>query len=105
MEITMPTNIRAFHLARAVVLAAALVVPTISTLATTAYADNESFTGIAAPYQATGNDKELSGSSRPPANTRPAPNSAPDRKGDASTPTGRQDEGARDIYKPGVSDR
>ena len=91
----MPTDHRTFHLTRAVAFAMTLIVPTISTIATTAYADNESPAAIEPPYRAAANETAQPGSSLP----------VPDTKSDASAGTGQQDERARDIYKPGVSDR
>lgn len=84
----MPIDNRTIHLGRTAVLALALVVPIIST----AYADNESAAAIEPPYQ-------------PIAHQAPQANlSAPDATSGASAGT-QQDEYARDIYKPGISDR
>ena len=91
----MPTDNRAIHLARAAAFAMALIVPTMSTLVTTAYADNETAAAISPPYQAAGNDTPRSTSSAPAAST----------KSDVLGAGGQKDELARKIYKPGVSDR
>jgi len=90
----MPTDNRTIHFGRTPLLALALVVPIIATAATTAHADNETAAAIEPPYRLIARQPPLA-SSRLPA--LPATSSA-----SAST---QQDEYARDIYKPGVSDR
>jgi hypothetical protein len=88
------TDHRAIHLARAAALAIALVVPTISTPITAAYADNETPAAIEPPYRAAEN-AEVRSPSCPPAV------SASEVLGAG----GQADELARKIYRPGVSDR
>jgi hypothetical protein len=95
METTMPTVNRTIRVRRAVAFAIALIVPTIFAIATTAYADNESAAAIEPPYRAVMNETAQSGSGLP----------APNTKSDASAGSRQQNERARDIYKPGVSDR
>ena len=90
----MPTVNRAIRVRRAVAFAMALIVPTIFAIATTAYADNETASAIEPPYRAM-NETAQSGSGLP----------APNTKSDASAGNRQQNERARDIYKPGVSDR
>ena len=91
----MPTDNRTIHLARAAAFATALIVPTISTLVTTAYADNETTAAIAPPYQAGKNDAARS--------TFCA--HAVSAKSDVLGASGQKDELDRKIYRPGVSDR
>jgi hypothetical protein len=91
----MPTNQQAIHLARAAAFAIALSVPAISTLATTAYADNETPASIAPPYRAIESDQARSTFVAPPASA----------KTDATGASGKEDEVVRSIYRPGVSDR
>ena len=94
MGVTMPTDNRIILLRRTAVLAMALIVPIISTAATPAYADNESAAAIEPPYH-------LSSHEAPQASSRlPAPHATTG----ASAGT-QEDEHARDIYKPGLSDR
>lgn len=91
----MPTDHQAIHLARAAAFAIALIVPTISTPVTAAYADNETPAAIEPPYQATENDQARSTFCPPAASA----------KSDVLGASGQTDELARKIYKPGVSDR
>ena len=113
----MQTHNHAIYLARAAAFAIVLIVPTVSTLLTTAYADNESAGAIAPPYQAAGNDKayadnESAGAIAP--SYKAAGNDkaqstlcgpAVSAKSDVLGAGGQQDELARKIYRPGVSDR
>jgi hypothetical protein len=91
----MPTDQQAIHLARAAAFAIALIVPTISTPVTSAYADNESPAGISPPYRAAENDQARSPSCPPAASA----------KSDVLGAGRQTDELARKIYRPGVSDR
>jgi hypothetical protein len=90
----MPTDNRTIHFRSTAALAIALLLPIISTAATPAYADNESAAAIEPPYQPASQEA-------PPASSRlPAPHET----SGASAST-QEDEHARDIYKPGLSDR
>jgi hypothetical protein len=90
----MPTDNRIILLGRTAVLAMAVVVPIISTAAMPAYADNESAAAIEPPYHPPSREA-------PPANSRlPAPHATTGASAGA-----QEDEHARDIYKPGLSDR
>jgi hypothetical protein len=100
-------------LSRAAALTMALTVPTVPTFTATAHADNVSagaieapyrvgadsgYAGnraIAQPYQVAGNDKARSIFSSPAVSAR----------SDVLGAGGQQDELAREIYRPGVSDR
>ena len=93
MVITMPTDNRTTHWRRIAALAIALIVPIIAMAATPAYADNESAAAIEPPYRPVSHGTPPD--SRPP---------APDAAGGPSA-RAQQDEYARDIYRPGVSDR
>jgi hypothetical protein len=88
----MPTDNRTIHFRRIAALAIALIVPIMSTAALPAYADNESAAAIEPPY-------------RPVAHGAPqASLSAPHATSGASAST-QQDDCARDIHRPGISDR
>jgi hypothetical protein len=113
MEITMPSDSQTIHWARAVALAITVVVSTIPTVVTAAYADNESAAAIAPPYQTPGSDRAVSGNESDGAavlndetvanDVRRAP--AGHMTSDVLGAGGRQDELASKIYRPGVSDR
>jgi hypothetical protein len=90
----MPTDNRTIHLRRIAALAIALIVPLLLAAAMPAYADNESAAAIEPPY------RPISHETPPADSLRPAPHATTG----ASAGT-QQDEDARDIHKPGISDR
>jgi hypothetical protein len=90
----MPIDNRTIHLGRTAVLALAVVVPIISTAAAPAYADTESAAAIEPPYQ------PVSRETPQPDSCRPALHAT-----SGAFANTQQDEYARDIYRPGVSDR
>lgn len=91
----MLTEKRAIRLIRVAALAIPLIVPTISTPITAAYADNETAAAIEPPYQTAGDGRLRSTFCAPAASM----------KSEFLAATGRKDEVARKIHRPGVSDR